>query len=144
MLPLRSFFQDHVEATGGGENATVPEGRAKRFSCPVAGNPTPNIKWYKGSELSGAPISNEKELEATENGCYTCLASNSLGTSVSIKHCLTIGKSVMLEGLSPNCTDILRLPLQKKIPGSFGFNGFIVLFGMIIFTWKYFNGEQRH
>ncbi|XP_015768091.1 PREDICTED: fibroblast growth factor receptor 2-like isoform X5 [Acropora digitifera] len=82
--------QYHVEATGGGENATVPEGRAKRFSCPVAGNPTPNIKWFKGSELSGAPISNEKELEATENGCYTCLASNSLGTSVSITQCLTI------------------------------------------------------
>ncbi|XP_044180336.1 hemicentin-1-like isoform X3 [Acropora millepora] len=82
--------QYHVEATGSGENATVPEGGAKKFSCPVAGNPTPNIKWFKGSELRGTPISNEKELEATENGCYTCLASNSLGTSVSITQCLTI------------------------------------------------------
>ena len=25
------FFQDHVEATGSGENATVPEGGAKSF-----------------------------------------------------------------------------------------------------------------
>ena len=89
------FFQDHVEATGSGENATVPEGRAQRFSCPVAGNPAPNITWYKGSELSGAPISNEKELEARENGCYTCLASNFLGTSVSITQCLIVGESVM-------------------------------------------------
>lgn len=93
-FPLRSFFQDHVEATGSGENATVPEGRANRFSCPVAGNPTPNIKWYKGSEPSRAPISNEKELEATENECYTCLASYSLGTSVSITQCLMVGKSI--------------------------------------------------
>ena len=125
---LRSFFQDHVEATGSGENATVPEGRAKRFSCPVAGNPTPNIKWFKGSELRGAPISNEKELEVTENGCYTCLASNSLGTSVSITQCLTIGKSVMLVRLSQYCTDILETTVRTNLSEKFWyerFHGFI-------------------
>ena len=104
------------------------EGGAKKFSCPVAGNPTPKIKWFKGSELRGTPISNEKELEATENGCYTCLASNSLGTSVSITQCLTIGKPVMLVRLSPYSTDILRLPLDQIFLGSFGSNGFMVLF----------------
>ena len=77
----------------------MPEGRAKRFSCPVAGNPAPNITWYKSSELSGAPISNEKELEARENGCYTCVANNFLGTPVSITQCLTDGKPVMPMGL---------------------------------------------
>ena len=121
---LRSFFQDHVEATGSGENATVPEGGAKKFSCPVAGNPTPNIKWFKGSELRGTPISNEKELEATENGCYTCLASNSLGTSVSITQCLTIGKSVMLVRLSPYCTDILETTVRTNLSGKFWFERF--------------------
>ena len=121
---LRSFFQDHVEATGSGENATVPEGGAKKFSCPVAGNPTPNIKWFKGSELRETPISNEKELEATENGCYTCLASNSLGTSVSITQCLTIGKSVMLVRLSPYCTHILETTVRTNLSGKFWFERF--------------------
>ena len=121
---LRSFFQDHVEATGSGENATVPEGGAKKFSCPVAGNPTPKIKWFKGSELRGTPISNEKELEATENGCYTCLASNSLGTSVSITQCLTIGKSVMLVRLSPYRTDMLETTVRTNLSGKFWFERF--------------------
>ena len=121
---LRSFFQDHVEATGSGENATVPEGGAKKFSCPVAGNPAPKIKWFKGSELRGTPISNEKELEATENGCYTCLASNSLGTSVSITQCLTIGKSVMLVRLSPYCTHILETTVRTNLSGKFWFERF--------------------
>ena len=74
----------------------MPEGRVKRFTCPVTGNPAPSIKWYKGSELIGVPISNEKELEARENGCYTCLESNSLGTSVSITQCLIVGKLAMI------------------------------------------------
>ena len=83
----------------------MTEGRAKRFSCPVTGNPAPNIKWYKASELSGAPISNEKELEARETGCYTCLASNLFGTSVSITQCLIVGKSAIFDRLRPFCTD---------------------------------------
>ncbi|XP_067030223.1 uncharacterized protein [Acropora muricata] len=84
-----------VEATGSGENATLPiNGGVKRFSCPFAGNPAPNIKWYKGSEVNGAPISNEKELEARESGCYTCVANNSLGTPLKITQCLVDGQEI--------------------------------------------------
>ena len=82
------FFEDPVEATSFGENATVSQGGNKTFSCPVDGNPQPNITWYRSSEDSGKPICYEKELEARESGCYTCVASNSLGQSISITQCL--------------------------------------------------------
>ncbi|XP_068686967.1 fibroblast growth factor receptor 4-like isoform X2 [Montipora foliosa] len=72
-----------AEATGRGENFSLPEGGSKLFSCPVDGNPEPNIIWYKGNSV------NTKQLEARETGCYTCSASNSLGTPVTITQCLT-------------------------------------------------------
>ena len=74
----------------------MPEGSSKRFSCPVDGNPEPNITWYKGSDVTEPGISNAKQLEATETGCYTCSASNSLGTPVSITQCLTFGMIISL------------------------------------------------
>ena len=61
------------------------------FTCPVDGNPKPNIDWY--NEKTGVKISSGKQLEAKESGCYTCVASNSLGTSVNISQCLIVGKS---------------------------------------------------
>ena len=91
-----SFFKDPVEATDTGTNATVAEGAVKSFSCPVDGNPEPKIEWYEGSEASGKPISIEKVLTVegvNESVCYTCVASNSLGTPVSISQCLVVGKS---------------------------------------------------
>ncbi|XP_015747491.1 PREDICTED: tyrosine-protein phosphatase Lar-like [Acropora digitifera] len=83
-----------VEATGAGTNTTVAEGAVKSLSCPVDGNPEPNIKWYKGSEARGKPLSVEKVLTVEgvrESVCYTCVAGNSLGTPVSIFHSLVIG-----------------------------------------------------
>ncbi|XP_015749570.1 PREDICTED: protein CEPU-1-like [Acropora digitifera] len=77
-----------VEAIGFGENATVPQGGNKRFSCPVVGNPKPNISWYRGSEVSETQIFSGEKLEARESGCYTCVASNSVGKSVCITQCL--------------------------------------------------------
>ncbi|XP_074634757.1 neurotrimin-like isoform X3 [Acropora palmata] len=77
-----------VEAIAFGENATVPQGGNKRFSCPVDGNPKPNISWYRGSEVSETPIFSGEKLEARESGCYTCVASNSVGKPVSITQCL--------------------------------------------------------
>ena len=71
----------------------MPEGDFKNFTCSVDGNPEPNIKWYKGSDLSGDPISNEKHVEARETGCYTCVASNSLKASVNITYCLIFNTS---------------------------------------------------
>ena len=64
------------------------EGGAKNFSCPVDGNPKPNITWYRDSEVSGKPICYEEKFEARESGCYNCTASNSLGQSISITQCL--------------------------------------------------------
>ena len=87
-----SFFKDAVKATGFGENATVPYGGNKTFSCPVDGNPKPNITWYMDSEVSERPIFSGENWTAGVTGCYTCIASNYLGTSVSITQCLTVGK----------------------------------------------------
>ena len=84
------FFTDSVEATGSGENVTVAGGVAKAFTCPVDGNPEPRIEWYNNK--TGRKISIGKQLEARESGCYTCVASNSLGTSVNITQCLIICK----------------------------------------------------
>ena len=66
----------------------MPQGGNKTFSCPVDGNPQPNITWYRGSEVSETPIFSGEKLEARESGCYTCVASNSVGKSVIITQCL--------------------------------------------------------
>ena len=58
------------------------------FSCPVDGNPEPNITWY--TEKTGVKISSGKQLAAKESGCYTCVAWNDFGPSVNITQCLTI------------------------------------------------------
>ena len=63
------------------------------LSCPVAGNPEPNIRWYNGS---GASISSEKELEARESGCYICVANNSIGTSINITECLIVKRGELI------------------------------------------------
>ncbi|XP_068686490.1 hemicentin-1-like [Montipora foliosa] len=79
-----------AEATGSGENYSVPEGSTKLFSCSVDGNPEPTITWYKGDDVIEQEMPNAKQLEARETGCYTCSASNSLGPPVTITHCLTV------------------------------------------------------
>ncbi|XP_074634705.1 fibroblast growth factor receptor 1-like isoform X1 [Acropora palmata] len=86
-----------VEATRIGENATVNEGGSITLTCPVVGNPEPNIKWFKGSEASGTPMSSKQDLtvrDVRESVCYCCIASNSIGTPVSIAQCLIVGKNV--------------------------------------------------
>ena len=77
-----SFVKDPVEATASGTNVSLAEGGLKNLSCPVNGNPKPNIRWYKGGEASGNPLSSENVLtvkDIIESLCYTCVASNSLG-----------------------------------------------------------------
>ena len=107
LISLFSVFIDAAEATGGGGYYSVSEGRSKLFSCPVDGNPEPNITWYKDNyviglesftaiSFFGRKISNAKELKANETGCYTCSANNSLGPPVTITHCLTVGKIISL------------------------------------------------
>ncbi|XP_015774656.1 PREDICTED: limbic system-associated membrane protein-like isoform X3 [Acropora digitifera] len=90
---VRIVVQYPVEAKGFGENDTVIQGGKKTFSCPVDGIPKPNITWYRGREVSGTPIFIGEKLEARDTGCYTCAASNSLGTSINITQCLTVVES---------------------------------------------------
>ncbi|XP_068685507.1 hemicentin-2-like [Montipora foliosa] len=79
-----------AEATGKGGNYSVLEGFKVLFSCPVDGNPEPNITWYKDNEVIEPEIPNAKQLEAGETGCYTCSAVNGLGPPVTITHCLIV------------------------------------------------------
>ena len=65
----------------------------KTFTCPVNGNPEPNIEWYR--EETGRKISCGKQYKTGESGCYFCVASNSFGTAVNITQCLIVGKSVL-------------------------------------------------
>ena len=69
-------------------------GVVKTFTCPVDGNPKPNIEWY--SEKTGRKISSGKQYKTGKSGCYSCVARSSLGTPVNITHCLTVGKSVLV------------------------------------------------
>ncbi|XP_074634715.1 intercellular adhesion molecule 5-like isoform X3 [Acropora palmata] len=104
------IVQYPVEARDSGENFTVAGGEAKRFTCPVDGNPEPNIEWY--SEKTGRKISSGKELEATETGCYTCVASNSLGTPVNITQCLIVDRN-----LPPTTIPSQRNPVEARDSG---------------------------
>ena len=70
----------------------MAEGIVKTFTCPIDGNPEPNIEWY--SENSGRKISRGKQFKTGESGCYSCVASNYFGTQVNITQCLIVGKSV--------------------------------------------------
>ena len=67
------------------------------FDCTVDGNPEPNITWYKGSTAGGTVLSLEKafiflQTKLDNTGCYTCFASNFLGTD-TITDCLKVGES---------------------------------------------------
>ena len=79
----------------------MPLGSSVSFTCPVDGNPEPNITWYKGNNAGGTVLFSGKtlnfpETKADDTGCYTCSASNLLGT-VSITQCLLVGMLHILE-----------------------------------------------
>ncbi|XP_067029796.1 opioid-binding protein/cell adhesion molecule-like isoform X2 [Acropora muricata] len=85
---VRIVVQYPVEAKGFGKNETLIQGDRKTLSCPVHGSPKPNITWYRSSEVIGRPIFVGEKLEVRGTGCYTCVASNSLGTPINITQCL--------------------------------------------------------
>ena len=68
------------------------------ISCPVLGNPEPNITWYNGSNLS-TMIIKASTLKLSETACnhggwytYTCLAENHLGNVSASVRVLVAGK----------------------------------------------------
>ena len=90
-------FEDPVEATGRGENAFVAGGDVKTLTCPVDGNPKPNIEWY--IEKTGRKLSSGKQYKTGESGCYSCVARDSFGIAVNITQCLIVGKLVLFARL---------------------------------------------
>ena len=67
------------------------------ISCPVLGNPEPNVTWYDGTDTSTI-ISNASKLELSKTVCnhggpyiYTCFAENHLGNVTSTRNVL-VGK----------------------------------------------------
>ncbi|XP_068686985.1 fibroblast growth factor receptor 3-like [Montipora foliosa] len=95
-----------AQASGCRADVSIPEGSTTLFSCPVDGNPEPTITWYIGSEAGGPVISNKKQLEAGESGCYTCSASNSLGTPVTVTQCLRIERMETIQRIALTITNM--------------------------------------
>ena len=77
------------------------EGSSASISCPVIGNPYPNITWYQGNETSPSTMINTNiilqfpETELDDRGWYTCFAENYLG-SVTVTVQLLVGKLYVL------------------------------------------------
>ena len=75
----------------------MSEGDPASISCPVLGNPQPNITWYKGNDISsGTMIYTNSTLEfrktmLNDSGWYTCFAENYLG-NVTVTVQLRVGK----------------------------------------------------
>ena len=86
---LHLFFSDSPSATGSGRNTSVSLGSYVSLTCPVDGNPEPTITWYKWSNTGGKTL-NFTQTKADDTGCYTCSASNFLGTE-NITQCLLVG-----------------------------------------------------
>ena len=75
-------------------------GSPASFNCSVDGNPEPNmsnITWYKGINAGETVLYlgkalNFSQTKLDDTGCYTCFASNFLGTD-TITDCLKVGES---------------------------------------------------
>ena len=80
-----------------GDTIYVSEGDPVSVSCPVLGNPQPNITWYKGNDTSPSTVINNNiilhflETVLDNSGWYTCFAENYLG-SVTVTVQLLVGK----------------------------------------------------
>ena len=75
----------------------MSEGDSASISCPVIGNPDPNITWYEGNDTSPSTITNTNgtlvfpETVLNDGGWYTCLAVNFLGNA-TFRVQLRVGK----------------------------------------------------
>ena len=68
-------------------------GSSVSLTCPIDGNPEPSITWYKGAGVNvlfSGKVLNFPQTKSNDTGCYTCSASNLLGTN-SLTQCLLVG-----------------------------------------------------
>ena len=87
---------DPPEISPKGHVIAATEGSPVSISCPVVGNPTPNITWYKGNDTSTMIAISSSTLEFSKtvlanSGWYTCFVQNSLG-SVTARIRLLVGR----------------------------------------------------
>ena len=83
--PACSFPLDSPQVIERNKTYLVSPGNSATLTCPVDGNPPPSVQWYKGNYNICQPLSTGKILElsqatSSDNGLYTCSASNSVGT----------------------------------------------------------------
>ena len=89
--------KDPPAVTREGHIIDVSEGDPASISCPVVGNPQPNITWYKGNDTSSGTVINTNEslkfpeVVPNDGGWYTCFAENLLG-NVTVTVQLLVGK----------------------------------------------------
>lgn len=87
---------DPPEITPEGHFIAATEGSPVSISCPIVGNPTPNIVWYKGNDTSTIITYSSSTLEFSKtvlnnSGWYTCFAQNTVG-SVTARIQLLVGR----------------------------------------------------
>ena len=105
------------------------------FSCPVDGNPVPNITWYSET---GAYTG--KQFKTGQRGCYICAGRNIYGISDNITQCLIISKfnfprftsTCSAVELSPVSANILRYNESAEVE---------VVLKMAILVVKYLSGK---
>ena len=94
MTPLPE--QDKPEFIVCPESADVTMGSEAEIACRIAGNPTPEIQWYKGkwgklaavgrisigfNVQSGVSTLNIKKVQKPDKGLYRCVATNKNGSA---------------------------------------------------------------
>jgi hemicentin len=93
------------------ENLKVPLGKDCEFLCKLVGTPKLNIEWFKNDEkICNPTFSFEKDtvkltlkkVQMTDDGTYTCVASNSVGNCKTHSILSTFTKPEFVKKLSNN------------------------------------------